>query len=414
MTELANKSESEILIRCTKVTTKFSNSGRIKNIDLFIDEYRKVLITFVDLLWNEEKIPCLLPKIFTDKIADSSWLSARMIQCIGKQASGIVRGTKKKNEQRKFIIDKLNKEGKFKQARKLQKVYDEHISEKPNIDNVECELDGRFVKTDLNNTTSFDGWLVLTSIGNKMKIEIPFKKSEHFLKMEARGLMTSGIRLSKKNITFMFEIPKPKFVDTGKVLGIDIGQLNAISCSNGFESKVNKHGHDLNSINKIMSKRKRGSHGFMKCQEHRKNYINWTINQLNLDGVKCINREDIKNLRRGKRSSRKLSHWTYTDIFDKLDKFCCERGVLVNKVNPIYTSQRCSECGWTCKSNRKGKKFKCGKCSFTADSDLNASRNIALELQGITKQQRLRKISKTGFYWLTKEQACIVPAVLKV
>ena len=407
-------SKEEILMRCTKVTTKFSNSGRIKDLNIFIEEYKKVLITFVDLLWNEEKIPCLLPKIFTDKVADSSWLSARMIQCVGKQASGIVRGTKKKNEQRKFVIDQLNKEGKFKKARKLQKVYDEHISEKPEIDNVECELDSRFVKTDLANATVFDGWLILTSIGNKMKIEIPFKKSKHFLEMEARGRLTSGARLSKNNITFMFEIPKPKLVNTGKVLGIDIGQNNAISCSNGFASKVNKHGHDLNSINGIMCKKKKGSLAFKRCQEHRKNYINWTINQLNLDGIKVVNREDIKDLRRGKRFSRKLSHWTYTDIFDKLDRFCCEQGVLVNKINPTYTSQRCSECGWTCKSNRKGKIFKCGKCNKVADSDWNASHNISLELQEISKQQRLRKISKDGFYWLTKEQALIVPAVLKV
>ena len=46
-------------------------------------------------------------------------------------------------------------------------------------------------------------------------------------------------------------------------------------------------------------------------------------------------------------------------------------------IKPNYTSQQCSKCSHTEKSNRNGNIFKCKKCNFELDADLNASRNIA-------------------------------------
>jgi len=114
------------MIRSTKTSNKFSNEGKLEKLHLFMDEYRKVVKQFVDLLWEAEKIPTLLPKEITSQV--QTWLSARMVQCAGKQASGIVRGTKKKQSKRMFIINKMKEEGKFKKARKLQAIYDKNKS----------------------------------------------------------------------------------------------------------------------------------------------------------------------------------------------------------------------------------------------------------------------------------------------
>jgi len=47
------------------------------------------------------------------------------------------------------------------------------------------------------------------------------------------------------------------------------------------------------------------------------------------------------------------------------------------KVNPAYTSQKCSSCGHTSKVNRQSQKtFLCEACSFKANADDNASNNI--------------------------------------
>lgn len=355
------------MIRSTKVSI---NSARVKkrcNVNIFLEEYRRVIAQFVDLLWEEKDVPSLLPKKFTTQV--QTWLTARMIQCCGKQASGIVRGTRKKYEQRNWRLAKLKQEGKD------TKILEKAITpiSKPDLTSVSAELDERFIKVDLDNQTSFDGWITIGCIGRKMKLVLPFKRHKHFNELDESGEMTKGARIGRKNVTFIFNLPDVPKKRNGEILGIDIGVTNCIATSQDNLSKKDVHGHTLTSIMKKLSLRKKGSNGFRQAQNHRKNYINWAVNQLDLTGVKEIRRENIKNLRKGKKSSRFLAHWTYTDIFDKLDRLCEKQGVLVTKVNPAYTSQICAKCGT--KGKRRGKHFSCS-CRITTDSDLNAALNI--------------------------------------
>ena len=53
-----------------------------------------------------------------------------------------------------------------------------------------------------------------------------------------------------------------------------------------------------------------------------------------------------------------------------------EKGILVKYVDPRYTSQKCSRCGFTDKENRNQHQFKCKHCGFKYDADLNAAINI--------------------------------------
>ena len=392
------------MIRSTKTSLKFSNVKKLDSLHLFIDEYRNVVSQFVNILWEQKKVKCLIPKETTSLI--TSWISKRAIQCAAKQASAIVRGTKQKQSQRLFVIKKLQSEG--KDYSKLQKLYDTLQITKPNV-MVEPELDSRFIKIVMDNPTSFDGWVTLSSLGNSLKIEVPFKKHKHFNKMLLKGTIKSGIRLSKKMITFMFDIEDSKPKTVGSLIGIDVGLKSTLSCSNGQVIQKDNHGHDYMSICKCLSKKRKGSKGFRKVETHRTNYINWTINQLNLKDVKEVNREEIKNLRKGKRNTRLMQSWNYRELFDVMDRKLSEQGVLVNLLNPTYTSQRCSSCGWVRKGNRSGKLFKCDKCFFECDADLNAAINLSLKLKPIGKQQRLKHENRTGFYWTVLDQELIVP-----
>ena len=392
------------MIRSSKLSTKFSNAEKREKINLFIDEYQSVVKQFIELLWKESDIRSLLPKEITSKV--SSWLSARAIQCAGKQASGIVRGARQKQKQRLWKINDFNKRGMFKKARVLQKKYDETKVSMPVIDGVCPELDERFVKQDFQNTTSFDGWITLTSLGNRSKIPVPVRQTRHFNGIN--GTKLKGIRLSKKWIAFNFSIPDIEKRTEGSILGIDIGKTTALSCSNGITSKEDIHGWTLNKIIDKLSQKKKGSKAFEHAQTHRTNHVNWTVNQLNFNGVKQINIERIRYLRKGVRTNRKLSHWTYTEIFGKLKSKSEELGVQVNELNPTYTSQRCSVCGWVRRDNRRGKLFKCKSCGHTQDADLNASSNISLNLPSISKAERLKHKNRTGFYWIVSGQQPIV------
>ena len=386
-------------IKSSKLSLKFANINKSLAIGNFIENYHKLVSNYVDILWDLEKIPLLVPKEITSSV--STTLSARIQQCAGKQASGIVRGTRKKQEQMLWKLKKLEEEGKFKYARKLKEKLNKTRISKPIVKNLECELDERFIRIDFDNKTSFDGWITISSIGNKQKIIIPVKKTKHFNSLEDNSeRLLKGIRLSKEKITFNFEMIKKESKSTGTTLGIDIGSSSVISCSNGFQSVENSHGYDLSKINKILCRKKKGSKSFKKTQDHRKNYINWSINQLNLDDVQKVRLENIKHLRKNRKSSRFLSHWTYTEIFEKLESHCNNSGVQIETIDPTYTSQRCSKCGRVRKANRKGKWFKCDSCGHSLDSDLNASLNISFTLPKIPKEVRLMNRNRKGFFWL--------------
>ena len=383
------------MILSTKVSLRFANAHWRQDLDSFVEEYTRVTKLFVDILWEMKKFPSKLPKPITSQITDS-WLTARALQCSGKQAAGIVKGTRKKHEQRIWKLKQLQRQK--QNTSKLQRVIDRTKMTKPELKRVCPELDSRFVTIEWGSATSFDGWLKLNCLGRKMEIHLPIKKTKHFLEMESRGILKSGCRISHSWVAFNFEIPDPEPIAKGSTIGIDIGLLDCWTSSDGQKSQRDKDNWNLEQINYRLARRKKGSKGFARAQAHRTNYVNWSLNRLNLDNVQQINIENIKHIRKGKRVSRKLSSWTYTEIFDKLDSLGATSGVQVNRVNPAFTSQRCSECGWTRRVNRDGKAFRCRACGFTADADWNASRNIALGLPTPWAERRDRK-NIQGFFW---------------
>lgn len=55
-----------------------------------------------------------------------------------------------------------------------------------------------------------------------------------------------------------------------------------------------------------------------------------------------------------------LRQWSYFDLQQKITNKAAEYGIDVIKINPKYTSQRCSKCG------------------FKENADFNASQNISI------------------------------------
>ena len=50
----------------------------------------------------------------------------------------------------------------------------------------------------------------------------------------------------------------------------------------------------------------------------------------------------------------------------------------VEKINPAFTSQRCSACGHVAAESRKSQAlFACDTCGFACNADVNAAMNIA-------------------------------------
>lgn len=73
-----------------------------------------------------------------------------------------------------------------------------------------------------------------------------------------------------------------------------------------------------------------------------------------------------------------LRNWSYFELQKMIEYKAKREGIEVRYVNPCFTSQKCSKCGYIDKENRETQEeFICKKCGLKLNADHNASINIA-------------------------------------
>ena len=350
------------MIRQVELSLKFINKEKKIKLNNFLEKYKSAVLFFIDELWDSDEYKFVSYKVLKKCPID---ITARAKQAAGKQALAIINGTLKKHKQRVYRRNILYQNG--EDTSRLDDLIKQKPS-KPTIDKVPAELDSRFIKF-LDITNSFDLWIKV------LNISLPLRKTKMFNKWSNIGQLKNSCRLTQNSIILYFDCEPHKNKSTSNI-GIDIGINSVVTTSDGVQNKKCNHGHNLNSILKKISRKKKRSKAFKRATEHRKNFINWSINQLNLSNYKTIVIENIKRMRYGKNRGRFLSHFTYTTIFSKLERSCEEWNVSIVKINPAYTSQKCSYCGETETKNRDGEIFICIKCGYSQNADVNAAINI--------------------------------------
>ena len=96
------------------------------------------------------------------------------------------------------------------------------------------------------------------------------------------------------------------------------------------------------------------------------------------NGCGTIQMEDLSGVKSNKKG-KFLSDWVYYNLQLAIEYAAQKVGIEIVKVNPRYTSQRCSKCGAIHKDNRKSQSgFICVECGFTANADFNASQNLGI------------------------------------
>lgn len=332
------------IIRRSVLSINEANKGKLSLLDDITTEMNKVVNLFIDVLWNR--------KDFHSKFVDfkvDTWLSARLQQCLGKQALEIVKSQRKRKKKIKPVFVKKS-----------------------------FNLDGRFVDFEAGN--HFDVWIRLSSIGRRIQIKFPAKAHKHFNKFKDWN-SSKSIRLIKRRdkwfIEVFFEKNPPSERKVGKTIGIDCGYKELAVTSDG------QHLDDgLENVYEKISRKQQGSKAFKRALKERDNLINSSINKLQLSNVREIVVEDLKNVKKRskgkirKKFNNKLQRWSYPKVLRKLHHMAEELGIIFTKVNPAYTSQKCCKCGAIDKSNRKGKIYKCA-CGNEIDADFNAAINLS-------------------------------------
>ena len=208
---------------------------------------------------------------------------------------------------------------------------------------------------------------------------------------------SATLKLSKGKIfihcQYQKEAPPVKEWKDSDVLGVDRGIKNIIACSDNTMISSKK----LRNVKGRYQHIKKGlqSKG-TRSAKRRYNAISGREKRFVKDVNHCISKqligskfgvfalEDLKNIKKnsvkgklGKTVRKMIGGWSFRQFQTFLEYKAEAAGKTVIYVNPKHTSQGCSYCGHTEKGNRKGHSFKCMKCSFSLNADLNASRNIA-------------------------------------
>ena len=106
--------------------------------------------------------------------------------------------------------------------------------------------------------------------------------------------------------------------------------------------------------------------------------------------------ENLAQIRDRISDGKKFQQWAFNAIQEQVAYKAKEHGIVVDTVNPQYTSQQCSKCGCTLEENRDGQHFVCLDCSYTANADYDAAKNIARKLA--LKLQRGQKSPAGGAF----------------
>lgn len=212
-----------------------------------------------------------------------------------------------------------------------------------------------------------------------------------------RRLQTAALVLDPNGLvarlTLTFRIPKAEPVE-GKVLGVDLGMHALYKDSEGGEYRYprvqrvrRRHAHNRRTL---QEKGTRSAHRRLKAIGGREERFIRDVDHraakrlADTPGIGVIAFEDLSQIRRlarkGTKTSRRrrnmLNQWPFSQLQEFTAYKAAAKGVRVVMVDPAYTSQRCSRCGYVDKRNRDRARFDCLRCGHSDDADHNAAPNI--------------------------------------
>lgn len=384
------------MIRTSTHIINEANENKLCYLKALIKDYREAVIECSNLIMDG-KLPLQRYLSKTDQVFGNI-KHATWKQLVYKGASEILRKCYEKNQRIRYKRYK-KVYSYFKSKNRMTKFTEKTYSElnlkrkyyaKPLFNNIPINIDSRLI--DIKKGKSFDMFLriKLPYMYKKktkefaVQICVPVKNHKHSLKFR-EWKRSSTIRLQEVNkniyVTFSYEKEAPHLKSTGEAVGIDIGYNKLLSLSDGRTL-----GQDIKGVYKRIIHKKQGSKNSRGLIIHKNNLVKKALNQINFENYKEIFIENLSGLKesklckKNKKTSkyfRKISNYIpYSGIRFLIKQKCEEHGVRLVEVPPQYTSQMCSRCGTTQKSNRKGEKYFCSSCGLEIDADINAAINI--------------------------------------
>ena len=269
------------------------------------------------------------------------------------------------------------------------------------------------------NNTLYKYWFIFTMKGKEYRLPLQISNNYHneSKKLVAKEfIIYPSLKENKINIVTTYDAENLVFKPFNKVVGMDL------NLKNNFTVLSDKYviDYDRNYMKEIVSSLKQLDEiGYQNLNEkqlkrlkkiHRQlewyasflisklldyleenNITDIVIEDLLLSGKLGINEEfDVKYSRLSK-----LLH--LSNVKNKLLTQAEKRGIRAHITPSYYTSQTCPNCGCISKDNRKTQEeFKCIKCNYEINADLNASVNMKIRFISDVLRKALHNTDEYG------------------
>ena len=197
-------------------------------------------------------------------------------------------------------------------------------------------------------------------------------------------------RSGKPYINLIYRVPQPTQPPTsGETLGVDRGLYKIAVTSKGGEYTSNqvravrrRHQHTRATLQQKGTRSAKRRLRAMSGREKRfMSDVNHCVSKQlaqtpNIGRIVLENLTGIRRNKRNKTTRKWLGQWAFHQLEHYITYKAHQQGIEVALVDPAYTSQRCSTCGYTAKHNRRKGTFACRQCGFISNADVNAAINI--------------------------------------
>jgi putative transposase len=191
------------------------------------------------------------------------------------------------------------------------------------------------------------------------------------------------------------EVPEAPLADpVNGFLGVDMGIVNIATTSTGEKAsgarlssyrrrqvrlRQRLQTKKTSSARRLLKKRRRKESRFAADLNHQISKRIVAEAQRTGRGIAVEQLTGIRDRVRLRKPQRATLHsWAFAQLGSFLAYKAKQAGVAFVEVDPAYTSQTCSACGWVDKKNRRSQAvFECDRCRFVGHADHNAALNIA-------------------------------------
>lgn len=295
-------------------------------------------------------------------------------------------------------------------SRKLARTIFRHLINrhgKPDLSHCSMLIDQRCIElSKASKDGAFPMWVRLSTLDKGQRINIPLGSFEHFEKrngqwakslqiVERDGELVFGVMT---DVSEAFEKSKASYTAKTEVIGLDIGLKTLFATDQGdllgqgWLEKLQAYDKKINALAKhrqhigLKPRSERYKRLVASLRGLIRSEVGRVLNRLvqtRAPAEIIIERLNFQNSNLSRRLNRILSKFGKNEVARKLADLEQKFGIAITEVNPAYSSQTDSSCGYVDKRNRtRQSAFGCRWCGHKIHADVNAARNLVARRSG--------------------------------